>query len=115
MNEPVELLRFQIFSLTNVSPEKQIVVGKDGNKPCLSKGFKGGVLKDDAVLSALNIQNVRSSFQKCLNPFLKGHRVILVEASAPQSNDIQPSLQNLSIQTPNPPKVFSQQENLFAR
>jgi len=47
ISEDVETFRLQIFSLTNVPPERQKIVG-----------IKGGMLKDDTDLSKADIKDV---------------------------------------------------------
>lgn len=47
ISEDVETFRLQIFSLINVPPERQKIVG-----------IKGGILRDDTDLSQADIKNV---------------------------------------------------------
>mmetsp|Transcript_3972 Transcript_3972/g.9423 ORF Transcript_3972/g.9423 Transcript_3972/m.9423 type:complete len:781 (-) Transcript_3972:186-2528(-) len=61
LDEPVEVFRFQLYSLTNVPPEKQKVMG-----------FKGGLLKDDANFRELGVK--------------QGQRIMLVGTADPTGN-----------------------------
>jgi hypothetical protein len=53
-NDSVEVLRFQIYSLTDVAPEVQLIVG-------LNPKQGDYVLQDDCNLAALGIESVRHS------------------------------------------------------
>jgi hypothetical protein len=50
-DESVDVFRMQLFSLTSVPPEKQKIIG-----------FKGGVLRDDADFSKMDVKEVRACF-----------------------------------------------------